>query len=87
MAERCPRCKERISSVDFVVECPNCKKLYHEWCWGIVDKCSSCGAPNDNNELNILEEIVNEININDLYEKDGDIYILKPNSFSVMIKK
>lgn len=60
MAEMCPKCGQEISKFEIkencVEECPNCKQQYHVWCWGFVDKCSSCGAPNDNNELNKFRE-------------------------------
>ncbi len=56
MAEKCPRCGEKISKNDIVVECRSCKKQYHEWCWGFVEKCSICGVPTDGNGLNEFRE-------------------------------
>ena len=56
MAEKCPRCKEKISKNDVVVECPNCKKQYHKWCWGFVEKCGFCGAPNDETAMKVYRE-------------------------------
>ena len=46
MAEKCPRCKEKISKYDSIVECPNCKEQYHKWCWRFVDNCLECGYTN-----------------------------------------
>ena len=56
MAEKCPRCNEKISKNDIVAECPNCKKQYHKWCYGFIEKCSNCGAPNDNDGLKEFRE-------------------------------
>ena len=56
MAEKCPRCEEKISKNDVVVECPNCKKQYHKWCWGFVEKCGFCGAPNDETAMKVYRE-------------------------------
>ena len=47
MAERCPRCGEKIGKNDIVVECCSCKKQYHKWCWGFVEKCTICGLENE----------------------------------------
>ena len=63
MAERCPRCKDRISTGDIIVECPNCKKQYHKWCWGFVEKCSDCGYEN--------AEAINVSNINNNKQPNG----------------
>ena len=46
MAEKCPRCNEKISKHDAIVECPICKEQYHKWCWGFIDNCLGCGYIN-----------------------------------------
>lgn len=56
MAERCPRCKDRISKIDLVIECPNCKKQYHKWCWGMTKFCHECGYINVYASSNLTEE-------------------------------
>lgn len=52
MAEKCPRCEDKIRNGESYVECPNCKQRYHTWCWGFMKTCKNCGYENPNNLYN-----------------------------------
>lgn len=46
MAEKCPHCEATLRNGEKIVECPNCGKIYHSWCWKYVSKCENCGYIN-----------------------------------------
>ena len=58
MAEKCPKCKEKVRNGELITECPNCKTQYHTWCWNFIEKCSNCGFININcwQNQNVISE-------------------------------
>lgn len=58
MAEKCPKCNEKVKNGELITECPNCKTQYHTWCWNFIEKCSNCGFININcwQNRNVLSE-------------------------------
>ena len=66
MAEKCMYCGDKITNFDikdnFVVACPNCKKLYHKACWNLVKICGECGYENvsNSNDTSIDDSIQQE---------------------------
>lgn len=58
MAEKCPKCNEKVKNGELITECPNCKTQYHTWCWNFIEKCSNCGFININcwQNQNVISE-------------------------------
>ena len=61
MAEKCPKCNEKVKNGELITECPNCKTQYHTWCWNFTEKCNICGIENTENYCN-KENVVEQNN-------------------------